>query len=440
MPSSAELLLVPLLIALSAFFVASEYVVVTMRPSQIEELKKRAWRFTAWSVDSLKAQPARAIAALQICLTVSGLLLGSFGEPVMARLLEAAFGRLVEVGSAFHIAAGALSFALVTLLTVVFSELLPKALTLRYVPYVAILTAVPTYWILRATKPFVWLMHRMANLATVPLGLGRVEDMEAATSHSPDEIRLMTHEAADTGSLSEQERSVILNALSLGRRPAKQIMVPRVRVAYLDLQRDMNENRSVMNEHLYSRLPLCDGGMDRVIGVVHTKEFLSAYNAEGDSSVLGLIARPPLFAPESIALDQLLVLFDRKKAQMAFLVDEHGGVEGLVTLRDVVDELVGEPLEIGGAETLDGRLELAGETPLHETREALGKPDWGADETVLTIGGLIASRLGRIPRPGEEVEVEGVNIRVVESDARAVRKVSVKYDGLLRAEGSGEQE
>jgi putative hemolysin len=202
----------------------------------------------------------------------------------------------------------------------------------------------------------------------------------------------------------------------------------------------MNENRSVMNEHLYSRLPLCDGGMDRVIGVVHTKEFLSAYNAEGDSSVLGLIARPPLFAPESIALDQLLVLFDRKKAQMAFLVDEHGGVEGLVTLRDVVDELVGEPLEIGGAETLDGRLELAGETPLHETREALGKPDWGADETVLTIGGLIASRLGRIPRPGEEVEVEGVNIRVVESDARAVRKVSVKYDGLLRAEGSGGEE
>jgi putative hemolysin len=165
--------------------------------------------------------------------------------------------------------------------------------------------------------------------------------------------------------------------------------------------------------------------MDNVIGVVPTKEFLSAYNAEGDSSVLSLIARPAVFAPESISLDQLLILFDQKKTQLAFLVDEHGGVEGIVTLRDVVDELVGEPMDHDRGEELDGRLVVGGDIPLHDLRERLGLPDWAADADVVTVGGLIASHLGRIPRIGEEAEVDGVFIRVMDSDGRTVRKVSV---------------
>jgi putative hemolysin len=195
-----------------------------------------------------------------------------------------------------------------------------------------------------------------------------------------------------------------------------------------------------MNERLYSRLPLCDGGMDNVVGIVHIKEFLTAYNADpaagggpavagendgGDSSVLGLIARPAVFAPESISLDQLLILFDQKKTQIVMLVDEHGGVEGIVCLRDVVDELVGDPLEKESEEGREGRFLLPGETPLHDVRGLLELPDWAADEQVVTLGGLLASRLGRIPRPGEETDVAGVKLRVLESDARVVRKVSV---------------
>jgi putative hemolysin len=136
---------------------------------------------------------------------------------------------------------------------------------------------------------------------------------------------------------------LILRSLTIGRRMAREIMVPRVRVAHLDLKRSMEANREVMNAHLFSRLPLCNGGMDNVIGVVPTKEFLSAYHAAADSSVLSLIAQPPVFMPRSVTLERLLEAFHEKRTQLIFLVDEYGGVEGIVTLKDVVDELL-EPI------------------------------------------------------------------------------------------------
>lgn len=439
MPGFWELMAVPILIAMNAFFVAGEYALVASRPVEVELLRKLGRRRTADAIEYLKAEPAAAIGAIQLCITVTNLLLGAFGEPAVTTLVKGAFV-IVEK----HVPEGlirvvslVLSFLVVTLLTVVFSELLPKALTLRYVPPVATLTAVPIRGVLAAVRPLVWVMNKTANLLTVPAGLGRVEEMEGGRSHGAEEIRVMARQAADDGSLTNQERSLILNTLSLGRRRAKQIMVPRVHVAYVDLRRSMEDNRAVMNEHLYSRLPLCDGGMDNVIGVVPTKEFLSAFNAEGDSSVLGLIARPAVFAPESISLDQLLILFDQKKTQLAFIVDEHGGVEGIVTLRDVVDELVGEPMLKESGEERDGRLVVDGETPLHDLRERLGLAEWVADAEVVTVGGLVASQLGRIPRVGEETEVDGVFIRVLESDGRRVRKVSVTPP-LLPSESGAE--
>lgn len=440
MPTAGALMAVPCLIAMNAFFVAAEYALVASRPVTIEQLGKMGRRRTADALLLLKSQPAAAIGAIQVCITVTNLLLGRYGEPAMTKLLSTLLGPAAGLLSerVFMGISQILSFLVVTLLTVVFSELLPKALTLRFVPPVATLTAVPMLGILAVVRPLVWVMNKTANLLTMPLGLGKVEDMEGAPVHSADEIRVMARQAAEEGALTVQERSLILNTLSLGRRRAKQIMVPRVRVAYVDLRRSMEENRAVMNEHLYSRLPLCDGGMDNIIGVVPTKEFLSAFNAEGDSSVLGLIARPAVFAPESISLDQLLILFDQKKTQLAFIVDEHGGVEGIVTLRDVVDELVGEPIEKEISEEVSGRLVMGGDVPLHEVREKLGKGEWAAEETVVTVGGLVASRLGRIPRVGEEVQVDGVSVKVLEADGRAVRKVSLTPEFMVGGAGGEE--
>ena len=342
MPLGVQLLVVPFLIALNAFFVSAEYAIVASRSGHLLALRERRWRRTAEALESLKSDPAGAIGAVQICITMTNLLLGWLGEPAMSALLERMFAPLVELyPRLFHALALALSFLLVTLLTVVFSELLPKAMTLRYVVPAAIATAVPIRAIRSAIFPLVALMNGLANLITRPLGLGRVQDFEEQRM-TLDELKNAATQAAADGVVTPRERELILNALAMGRRRAKEIMTPRVRVDALDLRKTMDENRALLNERLHSHLPLCDGSLDNLIGIVKTKEFLSAYNAAGDSSVLSLLAEPPVFVPETVPLDRLLAVFKESGATLLFVVDEFGGVEGIVTLRDVLDEMLRE--------------------------------------------------------------------------------------------------
>jgi CBS domain containing-hemolysin-like protein len=279
---------------------------------------------------------------------MTNLMLGWIGEPAMSAVLYKMFGPLVRISPGVMGAIStALSFIVVTLLTVVLSELLPKALTLRYAETAATLTASIVLGIKKAVSPLVWLMNKLANAITRPLGLGSVEQMESGQV-SMDELRLLAMQAGDEGVLTPRERSLVLNSLALGRRKAREVMVPRTRIAYLDLRKSMDDNRQVVDEHLYSRLPLCEGDLDHVIGVVHVQEFLAAQEAGGDVSVLRLIARPAVFIPEALPLDRLLATFHERRTQIVFLVDEYGGVEGMLTLQDVVDELIGEIRETGG--------------------------------------------------------------------------------------------
>src|SRR5688572_17057929 len=336
------LLSVPLLIGLNAFFVAAEYAVVALRPTQIENLRRRGRVRAARAMEQLKADPAGAIGAIQVCITMINLLLGWIGEPAMSWLLHLLFRPMVAFVplALFEAVTLTLSFIVVTLLTVVLSELLPKALTLRHAEKVAAFTAAPVMAVRRAVQPLVWLMNAMANAVTRALGLGKVTAADEQ-SVSVEELLAITTAAAEAGTLKPQERAMILGALSLGRRRATEIMVHRTRVAYLDLQWPMEQNRRVIDGHLYSRLPVCDGGMDHVVGVLHTKEFLSAYHAAGESTVLSLIANKPVFVPTTAPVDRLLTTFRNERTEMVFLVDEYGGVEGIVTLKDVVDEIVG---------------------------------------------------------------------------------------------------
>lgn len=425
-----QLFSVPLLIGLNAFFVAAEYAVVASRPAQIEAMRRTGRNRAAVAMERLRTDPSGAIGAIQVCITMTNLLLGWIGEPAMSKLLHLALSGLVErYPGVFGMVSLILSFLLVTFFTVVFSELLPKALTLRYVPQVAGFTAIPILGIRTFITPLVWLMNAAANLVTRPLGLGRVDDAEKEIS-APEEIRFIASRATGEGTLSGQERSLILNALSLGRRQAKQIMVPRVRVDYLDIRWSIEENMKVVDQHLHSRMPLCDGGMDQVIGTIATRKFLTAYYAGGDIGVLQLLVDPPMFEPDTISLHQLLVRFDDRHTQMIMLVDEHGGVEGVVTLRDVVDELVGDPLTTILPGNQQGDLEMdlnnldAG-TSLRDVASLLGRVGWPGDESVVTIGGLMVSRLNRVPHVDEHVVVAGVDVQAVAADHRAVRRVRV---------------
>lgn len=435
------MLLVAALIALNAFFVAAEYAVVATRSTHLESMRKRGLRRQAAALEKLQDNTGTTIGTIQVCITMNNLLLGWIGEPAMKDAIHAVLGPLTDLMSErmFHGVSLVVSFIIVTLLTVVFSEILPKALTLQHVEVVGRYTARPIREVGRIVWPFVWLMNKIANAATRPLGLGRVDDMDHAHV-TAEELRLLTTEAAREGELTPRERAVILNALTLADRSARQIMVPRVRVAYLDLKRGMEENRAIINERLYSRLPLCDGSIDNVVGILHTKEFLSAYNAAGDVSVLSLIARPPVFVPESTPMDKLLSLFSEKRSQMVIVLDEYGGVSGLVTLRDVVDELLGagEPAAVPPKSSDDSEevkpptpraFTVPGDTARHDLAAKLNRDSWGENESAATVGGLLQERLGHVPAVGEEVEVDHVRLRVLEADSRRVLRVLVTPRG-----------
>lgn len=342
MSLAAQLLILPLLIALNAFFVIAEYALVAIRPSQIESIAARGGVASANAMRKLRADMPGALGTIQVCITMTNLLLGWLGEPAMSAVLHRALRPLgiFLPANAGVIIATALSFIIVTLLTVVLSELVPKALTLQYTVLLARLTALPVLGIRQVLQPLVWLMNQMGDLTTRALGLGRVRIEGQA--HTAEEIRLIATEAGEAGALSPRERSLILNSLSLGRKRAHDIMVPRVRVAFLNLRKSMAENTAIVESHLFSRFPLCDGSMDRVLGVVYAKEFLTACQEETDPSVMQLISRPAVFVPVTVGLDRLLALFHERRTHLLFLVDEYGGVEGIVTLTDVVDELLGE--------------------------------------------------------------------------------------------------
>jgi CBS domain containing-hemolysin-like protein len=330
------------LIALNAFFVAAEYAVVAARATHIQRLRDRRRTRTASAMERLKASPAATIGTIQVCITMTNLMLGWIGEPAMSTVLDKLIWPLHDVSPRlFHALSLALSFLIVTLLTVVLSELLPKALTLQHVESAARLTAVPVLAVQRVVRPLVWLMNKMANAITVPLGLGRVDEPEQQHV-TLEELRMQIGQATEDGIITPRERSLLLNSLTIGTRRVRDVMVPRVQVQYLSIKRSMAENRETIEQYLHTRLPLCDGSLDKVIGVINTKDFLTADVASGDTSMLPLLATPPVFVPETISLDRLLGTFHEHRTQFVFIVDEYGGVEGICTLQDVVDELVGE--------------------------------------------------------------------------------------------------
>lgn len=431
------LLAVPALLALSAFFVVAEFALVALRSAQIEAIRPAHPKMAAILL-YLKEHMNGAIATNQVGITMTNLALGSLGEPAMTEALVHVFslGSNLKQAAWFHGLSTTISFVLVTFLTVVLAEQVPKALALQYATRCAMVVGRPVLFLYRLCMPLVLLMNWATNLVTRAIGLGVVNIEEEAASK--DELVHITSEAAESGNLSSRERQLVLNSLALSRRTAAEIMVPRVRASFLDLRLTMEENQRRIGEYLYSRMPLCDGGMDNVVGVVYTKEFLTASQETDDPTVLLLIARPPVFVPVTITLDRLIQRFHDDKSHLVFLVDEHGGVQGVVTLTDVVDEIVGHMSEEGEDDRIlkkmnDGWI-VSGDMPINQLADMLNEPTWGQSEGVRSVGGLLMARLGRLPRLGDRVNIDGVQLLVHKTLGRSVDEVRVVLPTLNAAQ------
>lgn len=433
-----------LLIVVNALYVAAEFAAVSVRHSQIRHLAQEgnalAIRLLPVIQDTHKLD--RYIAACQIGITLSSLILGAFGQATIARdfagLLHAS-GNMTEAAAAST--AALVVLILLTTLQVVFGELVPKSLALQFPTPMALYTYWPMRWSLAFYVGFIAILNGSGLFLLRLLGMGGHSGHRHI--HSPEEIEMLIAESHDGGLLEPEEQERLHQALHLGRRTARQLMVPRRLVTMLNAALPIEEIIEIVINSPYTRLPVYRDSVDNVIGLLHTKDLVTRYAENGDAANGGItkieqLIRPMTSVPNSISADQLLRILRERRSRVALVLDEFGGVEGIVTLEDVLDELMGEVADEfkGGQPTpeylSDGRVRLPGLLRLDEA-EQWTRVLW-EDEEADTIAGLVLHKLGRLPLIGERVIIDGVLLEVERMDGPAIVSLLVTPKAVVEDE------
>ena len=424
----------PLLVALSlalvllnAFFTAGELAMVRVRATRIEALAEEG-HWQARLVRSIQRRPDAFLSATQLGITLTSLALGWIGEPAFAHLLAGAFAALgIESQRALHNTAFVLAFATITFLHIVIGELAPKSYAIRFTERVALWVALPMRIFQIVFSPALWLLQRAAS-ATLKL-FGVTAETSGDLAHSEEELRLLLAESHRVGALSGTKRELLENVINYTERTARHVMVPRADIAYLSVAHPLEENLAVVTQAAATRFPLCSTDIDHVIGMVHVKDLFNRRDQLRSSEDLAAIKREILFVPETRPLDLLQRDFQQRRTHMAIVVDEYGGTSGLVTLEDVIEEIVGEiqdefDREPPTVEETPEGLVFDGLTLVDDVADRIGiKLPETAD--VSTLGGFVTARVGRMPRPGDKVSIDGYDFTVVEIRGRRVTKVLV---------------
>jgi len=426
------------LVILNAFFVAAEFAIVKIRTSQLETLVRRGNLF-AKSARHVAQHLEAYLSLTQLGITAASLGLGWIGEPAVASLLRPF---LEDAGvwseKVVHSLAFAVGFVFITFIHIVLGELAPKLIAVGHTEAIAVAVALPLRILRIVFLPVLVLLNFSANLILRLLGFGSAarENLE----HSEEELRIILAESARMGAVSVSKRRLLENVFAYSGRTAKEIMIPRAEIAYVSLARTWPENLQIIRSTHHTRYPFCTLGLDHVVGMVHIKDIFDAADQIASSEDLLKKKRDMLFVPESGRLDELQRQFQQKRMHMAIVVDEYGGTAGLVTLEDVLEELVGEiqdefdrePPKIQktpAGEVLDGLLLVS---------EVNGKLGLGLEESdARTVGGYITEELGRIPRVGDRIKVNGRELSVLEMKGRRIAKVLVSTAPPAPAETGG---
>jgi CBS domain containing-hemolysin-like protein len=419
-----------LLTVVLALYVAAEFAAVSVRHGQVRTLARNGNGIARRLLPTLE-DPQRLdgyIATCQVGITLSTLVTGAFAQatltPDVAAFLQRAAG--MQPVAAYSAAAAAVLVVLTTL-QMVFGELVPKSLALQFPTQVSLFTYLPTYWSSLAYRPFTALLNGSGWFILRLLGLSPGGSHRHV--HSPEEIEMLIAESSDGGLLEPDEQQRLHRALRLNRRTARQLMVPRRQVEAVSADAPPERLLQIAMTSPYTRLPVYEGTIDHVVGMLHTKDVAAYYAEWGTAPAVAPLLRPVLRVPGSVTGDRLLTFLRERRGRMAVVLDEYGGVEGLVTLEDVLAELVGDVAdEFKGEEPEperlpDGRVRLPGQLPLDEAARWTGV-HWEDDEAV-TVGGRVLAALGHIPEGGERVRVEGVDVEVERVDGRTIASLLV---------------
>lgn len=416
------------LVLLNGFFVAAEFAIVKVRATQIEPLLKSGNR-RAETAQHLITHLDSYISATQLGITVTSLGLGWIGEPFVADLLEPLFTWTGVAGTAVvQTASFAVAFGLITFLHIVLGELAPKSLAIQHARSTSLFVARPLRLFFQVFKPFIWLLNSAANIFVRAVGVEPAG--EADIAHSEEELRLLLGK----GKLfSSTGKSILLNAMDLQNRTVREVMVPRTSVAFLSTERSLEENVAFALDNQFTRYPLCERDLDNVLGMIHLKDLFRLKGERGVGSRLLEIKREMLFVPETLPLDRTLNTFLAKRVLMAMAVDEYGGTAGLVTLENVLEELVGDIRDEFDVEQLpvqkisDNEYLVDGSMPLHEfARMFEVEPD---SKDVVTVSGYAIHLLGRVPEKGTQLRFAGWLGTVEAVEKRRVKTLRLRRNG-----------
>jgi CBS domain containing-hemolysin-like protein len=429
---SPELLLTKIaailaLVALNGFFVACEFAIVKVRSSQLDALIEEGNPRASFA-KHVRAHLDAYLSATQLGVTLASLALGWIGEQFLAAMLQPAFA---TVGIHSHAVVSSISIALafigITFLHIIFGELAPK--------YIAIGNPLPTSLLLVRPlglfyvlfKPAIWLLHQSANLFLVKLlRIKPVAGVELA--HSEEELRLILDESEKSDEVSALGRDILVNALDMRRRVVRDIMTPRGEVVYLDIEDSFEHNVEKALASKHTRFPLCRGHLDNTVGLVHVKELVPMMRDPNPD--LLRIKHELIPVPEMMTLEKLLNLFLSKHAHLAVVVDEFGGAVGMVTLENVLEELVGDIQDEFDTEKEEFRpineneFSVDGTIGLYELQDLAGLTLESSD--VSTLGGYVTHLLGHLPKQGEQVKIENYLVTVAQADSRRVRQLHFK--------------
>ena len=430
------ILLTLFLVFLNGFFVAAEFAIVKVRYSQIQ-LKAEQGNRLAQTAEYIIRHLDSYLSATQLGITLASLGLGWIGEAVVADIIHNVLSNFhIELApETEHTIGFVVAFSLITVLHIVLGELAPKSIAIRKSESTTLAIALPLRIFFTVFKPFIWLMNSMSNALLKLIGIEPAGEHEI---HSNEELQLLVKQSKEGGAIQEENYEIIKNAFDFNDHNAREVMVPRQQVFALDAELPVREMMEQIIENRYSRIPVYQDTMDNIIGILFTKEVFKAYFHNQEFKVKELL-QPAHFVIETKSISDLMADFQKRHIHMAVVIDEFGGMEGIVTLEDILEELVGEIQDEDDDErpvvehVADDLYIVQATQPLEDINEFLPMPLPESDQ-YHTLSGLILDRLNRIPRANDKIALNDYELTILRMQGRAIHTVQLR--DLKRPEGA----
>ena len=421
--------MVAILIAFTGFFVAAEFAIVKIRSSRIDQLVAEGKR-GALAAKKVTTNLDEYLSACQLGITVTAMGLGWLGEPTIEKLLHPLFEKWNLNPSISSVLTFGLAFMIMTYLHVVVGELAPKTMAIQKAERVTLLLAGPLMMFYKVMYPFIWVLNGSARVITGLFGLKPASEHEVA--HTEEELRLILSDSYESGEINQAEYKYVNNIFEFDNRIAKEIMVPRTEIVGFYLEDSVEEHMKVIQNERYTRYPIFGEDKDDIIGMVNVKDFFIRYmnNDQEDLSSIRTYMRPIIEVMETTPIHDLLLQMQKKRIPMAVLYDEYGGTAGIVTLEDILEEIVGEIRDEYDEDEAppiqhvnEQHIIVDGKVLISEVKDLFGLHI--EEDDVDTIGGWIMMQNHEIEE-GQHVEAEGYEFKVLEKDAYQIKRVEIR--------------